>query len=349
MKIIKKKEKTQNKKNKWYISFEEREMIEKLLKEKVSIRKIAKIIWRWKSTIWDEISRYKTHASWYEACLAQKQFLRNQKRKWNKLKIENNFKMKSYIEAKLKDDWSPEQIAWRLKKFRNNPNMADYIWYVCHETIYNYIYNNKEAKKEKLYKNLRRHKTKRTKWFSRKTRKKEIIKNKVSIHNRPKKIDNRKRIWDWESDSVLFSKQKQVLNVNVERKSRIVRLELVKDKSARSSIEVQKRIVAEMEEYWIETYSYTFDNWTENVLHEELHNYWVKTYFCDPYSSYQKGSVENMNMFIRQYLPRNTNLSKLTNEDLNKIEAKLNNRPRKCLGYLSPNEYFYKETSVKIE
>ena len=138
------------------------------------------------------------------------------------------------------------------------------------------------------------------------------------------------------------------LNVNVDRKSRLLRFELVKDKTATSSIAVQKKIVYEFEEYWLDIYSFTFDNWTENFYHSELNKFWVKTYFCDVYSSWQKWTVENMNMFIRQYLPRNTDLSKLTLQDLHNIQERLNNRPRKCLKYLSPNEFFYKETWVKL-
>ena len=146
-----------------------------------------------------------------------------------------------------------------------------------------------------------------------------------------------------------ISKQKPVLNVNIERRSRLTRFELVKDKSALSSIAVQKNIVYEMEELGVDIYSFTFDNGTENVFHTQLNKFGVKTYFCDAYSSWQKGAVENMNMFIRQYLPSKTDVSTLTLQHIHIIQEKLNNRPRKCLGYLTPNEFFYKETGVKIE
>jgi IS30 family transposase len=126
--------------------------------------------------------------------------------------------------------------------------------------------------------------------------------------------------------------------------SRLARFELVKDKTALSSISVQKNIVYEMEEIGVAIHSFTFDNGGENALHQELHDFGVKTYFCDPYCSYQKGAIENLNMFIRQYLPRSTDVSKLTSHDIYIIQEKLNNRPRKCLGYLTPNEFFYKKT-----
>ena len=125
-------------------------------------------------------------------------------------------------------------------------------------------------------------------------------------------------------------------------------LGIVNDKSTISSIEVQKKIVYEFEEYWLDIFSFTFDNWLENVNHTQLHKYWINTYFCDTYSSWQKWTVENMNSLIRQYLPRNIDLLKLTLKDLQNIQEKINNRPRKCLNYLSANEFFYKETWVDI-
>ena len=346
MKNIMNNEKSSNTKK--YLSFEERKMIEKMYNEWLSLRKMESIIWRWKSTIWDEIKNNSTFYDWYKAELAHKKFLQNQLKKRNKDKIETNSKLQEYIISKLKEDWSPEEISWRLKKFHNDKDLDNYIWYVCFETIYKFIYS-KNWIKLWLPKLLRRHKPKRTKWYSRKSRSiSDVIKNRVSIHSRPKVINARKRIGDFESDSVIFSNQKQVLNVNVDRKSRLLRFELVKDKTAISSIAVQKKIVYEFEEYWLDIYSFTYDNWTENIYHSELHLFWVKTYFCDTYSSWQKWTVENMNMFIRQYLPRNTDLSQLTLQDLQNIQEKLNNRPRKCLDYLSPNEFFYKETWVKL-
>jgi len=338
-------EKTSNRKK--YLNFEDRKLIEKMIKEGLSLRKIWAVLWRWKSTIWDEIKNNSTLYEWYKAELAHRKFLRNQLLKRNKDKIETNPKLQEYIISSLKDDWSPEEISWRIREFHNDKDLDNYIWYVCFETIYKFIYS-KNWLKLWLPKLLRRHKAKRTKWHSRKSKSSEIIKNKVSIHDRPEVINKRKRIGDFESDSVIFSKQTQVLNVNVDRRCRLVRFDLVKDKTAISSIAVQKRIIYEFEEYWLDVFSFTYDNWTENVYHTELHQFWVKTYFCDTYSSRQKWTVENMNMFIRQYLPRNIDLSTLTEQDLYNIQEKLNNRPRKCLNYLSPNEFFYKETWVKL-
>lgn len=339
-------EKEKKEKRNWYITFEERKMIDKMLKEWISWRDIAKILSRWKTSVYNEIKNNSTSSSWYNYQLAHKLFMRKQANKWNISKINTNSKLKEYIIEQLNEDWSPEEIMWRLKLFHNDKYFDSYIWLVCHETIYNFIYS-KQWIKLWLPRLLRRHKPKRTKIYSRKPRWVNVIKDRISIHERENIIEKRIRIWDFESDSVIFSKQKQVLNTNICRVSRLARFELVKDKSALSSIRVQKNIAYEMEELWVELHSFTFDNWLENVYHTELRDMWIKTYFCDTYCSYQKWSIENLNLLIRQYLPRNIDLSNLTSNDIYIIQERLNNRPRKCLWYLTPNEFFYKKTWVR--
>lgn len=265
MEIIK--ENIKKKNHKWYFTFHEREIIEKMKRQHVSNRKIWKILWRWKSSISDEINRYKTQASWYEATLAELQFQRNQKNKWNKKKIDNNKKTKNYILEKLEEDRSPEEISWRIKLFHNDPDMNDYIPYVCHETIYSYLYA-QENKHLKLYSKLRRHRPKRIKhWTRKKNTVDVIIKDRTPISERENIIEKKERVGDFESDSVVFPGQKPVLNTNICRVSRLARIELVKDKSAPSSIAVQKNIVYEMDEIWVNIYSFTFDNGGENAKH----------------------------------------------------------------------------------
>lgn len=148
---------------------------------------------------------------------------------------------------------------------------SDYIPYVCHESIYAYIYD-PERKKEKLFKFLRRHKPKRVKHGTRKKKTVDtIIKGRVPLSARDKVVEKKIRVGDFESDSVIFPGQRQVLNTNICRVSRLARLELVKDKTAKSSIVVQKSIIFEMEELGVPVYTYTFDNGGENALHQELH------------------------------------------------------------------------------
>ena len=158
MKNIINNEKSSNRKK--YLNFEERKMIEKMIKEWLKWRSIAWVLWRWKTTIYDEIKNNSTFYDWYKAELAHKKFLRNQLLKRNKNKIETNPKLYEYIINQLKEDWSPEEISWRLKQFNNDKDLDNYIWYVCFETIYKFIYSKNwlyEIISLKLFLNYSRH------------------------------------------------------------------------------------------------------------------------------------------------------------------------------------------------
>ena len=185
------------------ITYKEREMIEKLIKSMwgVKYRAIWRAMWIWYTTIRYEITEH-SGILWYNADRAQWIYERKQKNKWNVLKIEKWGKLEKYIIKMLKKWWSPENISWRLKNIKEELNLA---WkYVCHETIYAYIYS-EENRKEKYWKHLRRHKRNRYKHWTRKSRKGWTIKNMVSISQRTDIVNNRQRVWDWETDSVQFS------------------------------------------------------------------------------------------------------------------------------------------------
>lgn len=258
-------------------------------------------------------------------------------RKTNVRLLDNNPYLKRHVIQSIRDDQlSPEQIAGRLK---TQPPPALKGITVSHESIYQWIY----AEQKWLYKYLRRKKRpKRQKWHSRKTRIKISIPERISIHERPRVIDEKTRVGDWESDSMKFTKQKTALSVQYERKSMLVRIAKVsnlgKDETYRAIVES----VDSLPKYiW---QSITFDNGGEAARHVELRkDYNISTYFCDSYKSWQKGGVENVNGLIRQYLPRKTNLAMITQDDIHMIQEKLNNRPRKALNYLTPNEFIQRE------
>jgi IS30 family transposase len=210
---------------------------------------------------------------------------------------------------------------------------------ISHESIYHYIYH-KDGRFEGLYTYLRQGKNKRQKRHTRKTCKTRIP-ERISIHARPKVVETRERYGDWESDSVIFSKQKTALSVQSERKSKLIRMHKVANKTADETLNALVKTAESVPRDMFHTM--TFDNGTEGVKHTEMKRiYDVETYFCDPFASWQKGGVENANKLIRQYLPRNTDLSKLSDRDIYDIQEKLNNRPRKCLNYQSPNEVINK-------
>lgn len=314
-----------------HLTYYDRKIIEKLLKQKLSYRAIGRAMGRSHTTIGDEI-KLNSGQLGYSADRAQQYHEKRQLRKGNKKKLDINYKLLEYVIEQLKEDWSPEEISGRLKKFPNKD-----IGYVCHETIYEYIYSI-EGIRLKLYLLLRRYKPKRTKWHSRKKRSINIP-ERTSIHARSDEINERAEFGHWETDSMIFSQQKGILSVQVERKSRLVRIHKCPNKT---SIETLEAIIRTIDSVPLKYFlSLTFDNGSENVKHIEIRdNFDIETYFCDPYCSWQKGLVENTNMFIRQYLPKNAPIDSIADERIYEIQERLNNRPRKCLGYMTPNEYF---------
>lgn len=328
------------------ITFYERQNIEYLLKCRLKVTKIANLLHRDHSVISREISRntglYPIYFP-YSAVVAQKATDRRA-RITNSRKLVKDSELKNYVVRRLKDDWSPEQIAGRLKKHPPSKLSGKYI---SDEAIYDYIYD-KNSDGQYLWQYLRKAHYIRQKQHGRKPQRVNIP-EKVSIHERPAIVDQRKRIGDFESDLMVFSQQRPAVSVQYERKSQLVRINIVSDHSATENKEVLMKTIESLPNNLVKTI--TFDNGGENVKHTEIRDdFNVETYFCDTYASWQKGGVENINGLLRQYLPRKTNLANVTNEDIAEIEQKLNDRPRKSNNYLTPNEvleeYIEKSTLV---
>lgn len=310
------------------LTFYDRQRLEYWLRTKQSLRAIAKIIRRDHSVLIRELKRNSNNSrKRYRADIAQRSF-EKRRHKQHKGKLDKFPELKEYVLNGLINEWSPDVIAGKLKTSGEKLTIS-------HESIYHYIYN-KEGKHEKWYQYLRQAQPKRHKLHSRKKCKLSIPERK-SIHCRPEYIKERKRYGDWESDSVIFSKQKTILSVQSERKSKLIRMHKAMDKTAEETINALIMTIESLPSEMFKTV--TFDNGGENAKHTDIKKeYDVETYFCDPFASWQKGGVENANKLIRYYLPRNTDLSKLTDRDIYDIQEKLNNRPRKCLNYKSPNE-----------
>lgn len=310
----------------------DRQKFEYLLRTKQSMRAIAKVMKRDHSVLVRELKRNGSgDRKKYRADTAQRLF-EKRVHKQHRGKLDKHPELKEYVAEGLKKEWSPDVIAGKLK-------MSELDQTISHESIYHYIYH-KEGRYEGWYKYLRQGKSKRQKRHTRKNGKLRIP-ERISIHERPPYIDERKRYGDWESDSVIFSKQKAILSVQSERKSKLIRMHKAPNKTAE---ETANALVKTAESLPKELFlTVTFDNGTEGAQHANIKKeYGVDTYFCDPFSSWQKGGVENANKLIRQYLPRSTDLNALSDKDIHDIQEKLNNRPRKCLGYLSPNEIIHK-------
>lgn len=315
------------------ITYYERERIEVYLRMKKKKIWIARKLGRDYSVIKREIKRNSGEHTPYWAKEAQ-HYCERRKKVTNIRKLEKwqNEALRVYVEKKLREGWSPEQISGKLKE--NPPDTLKHCKdiTISYESIYNWIYNG-EGRYFGLYKNLRRKQKQRIRRFSRKQNKKKImIPNRVSVHERPQNDE----FGHWETDSVIFS-GKSILSVQFEKKSKLCRIHKCDDKSAKKSEEAVWDSIESTGGYLWK--SITRDNGSENVLHESTD---TPSYFCDTYASWQKGGVENLNGLIREYFPKRSNINTVNESEVYAIQEKLNDRPRKSLNYLTPNEFFEK-------
>lgn len=321
------------------ITFYERQIIEVRIRGKWGIRKIARYLNRPHSTISREIDRNSRSDGKYFALYAQNK-AESRRCKTNKRILNENVYLRRYVILSIRDDHlSPEQVSGRLA-VAPPPELVGVT--ISHESIYQWIYTEQWW----LYKYLRRKKRpKRQKRYSRKTRLKHTIPQRISIHERPQIVEKKIRVGDWESDSMKFTKQKTALSVQYERKSMLVRIHKVANLGKDETYHALTQSIDSLPQYVWNTI--TFDNGGEAARHAELrYDYHIGTFFCDSYKSWQKGGVENINGLIRQYLPRKTNMDTITNEQIYAIQEKLNNRPRKNLNFVTPNEFIQREIAA---
>lgn len=232
------------------------------------------------------------------------------------------------IELLTEEQWSPKQISGRLKTKGQ---------YISHETIYAMIRADETGK---LAQNCC-HKMKYTKKASGKHETKATnIKNRVSIHQRPKEADGN-RFGDWEMDLIVDKEQNAILTI-VERSSDRFLMEKLKyGKQAMQLAKVVWKLLLPYKGKGLKTI--TTDNGSEFAAHEWISKkLGVPVYFTDSYSSWQKGNIENTNKLIRQYIPKGTDISTITDKRIAMIQAKINRRPREKLNFLTPNETFFK-------
>ena len=301
----------------------ERVRIYEGLKQGWSLSMIAQGIGRDKSTVSREIRRNSDHIGYLYPRDAQKMTVDRKARHGSK--IERNSNLREYVMKMLRLDWSPSLIAGCWNK--EHPDQT-----ICTEAIYQYIYKPKHKKLE-LWKLLNKRKKKRG--LIRKTRSKEKIQNRVSIHSRPEAINARQEFGHYEGD-LFFNKGSMSANVLVAQERVSRRVVLIKQDSKQSTptISALKKAIGSHAK------SCTFDNGLEFAEHLVLA---ILTFFCDAYSPWQKGSVENVIKLVREHIPFDTNPDDVTQELLNNVADKLNNRPRKILGFLTPNEVFEME------
>ena len=229
------------------------------------------------------------------------------------------------VDQLLREDWSPEQVSAWL----DNSGLQS----VSPEWIYQHILADKQ-RGGTLYKHLRCQKKRKKRYGSPDSR--GQLKNRVSIDDRPPIVDRRERIGDWEIDTVIGRQGGSVLVTAVERKTRYSVIALSKDKSAQN---VKCALVEALEPFSDALKTMTYDNGKEFALHEDIaKQLGANGYFAHPYHSWERGCNENTNGLLRQYVPKGSSFDGLTDEDVRVMMDKLNDRPRKCLKFKTPNQ-----------
>lgn len=313
----------------------ERDLIAIWCSQELSVREIAHRLKRNPSTISRELKRNRWGNN-YVAIHAQAVANKRSQLARKRHSLKNSLVYK-YTLKKLRAGWSPEQISGRLKlKKPNNP-----YWHICHETIYQFIYHQNNKTKQ-LWEYLPRKQKKRRKQTGRSVHRSRIP-DRVSIYQRPKEVDNRQVFGHWEGDSVEGKAHRGGIHTQVERKTRYFLAHLVVDLTADQTVKAQSNMFRKLPKQAKK--STTVDNGKEFTNHRQFD---LPVHFADPYSSWQRGSNEYHNGLLRRYLPKGTDLSTISQPELDDIIEEINSKPRKCLGFKTPKEAFREELSVAI-
>lgn len=308
----------------------ERDRIDALLDRGHKQKEVAKIIDRDESTISREIKRNKRKRGKknkrqrkYEASLAGlKSYTRRKYAKYQGKKINEDDKLRESIINGLGRGWSPDEISGRMKKQRK-------LFYASKTAIYEWLYSVWGQRYCRLLFS-RRYNPKRRKI---KKTKKNLISNRKGIELRPLGATNKTRYGHYEGDTIVSGKKtgsKEALAVAYERKAKYV--DIKKIKALKPAL--MNSALTEITDSLL-VKSITLDNGIENQDYEQLG---IPTFFCDPYSSWQKGGVENINRLIRRYVPKGSDIADYSDEYISQIVELLNNKPRKSLGYKTPME-----------
>lgn len=315
------------------LTYKERVIIETLLSEKRSRSFISQQLKRSRSTITRELKKWIVRPTdIYKADLAHWSAEDDYLNKRNLDKISTHSSLRIYVYRGLLRGWSPEQIAGRIKEeYPGNSIMT-----ISYEAIYMYIYRHRQASlNKKLIALLHYSKLIRRKYKGSKNRIR--IKDAVSIDDRPAHIELRKEVGHWEGDLIIGPKQASAIGTLVERKTRYTHIIKLKDRKSETVTTSFKKPLNKMNVLFRKTM--TYDNGMEMANHKWFtKKTGMNVYFAHPYSSWERGTNENTNGLIRRYLPKQTDFNLVSEIELKNIEDKLNNRPRKVLGFKTPLE-----------
>lgn len=311
------------------LSFAEREEISVGLSSGKKIADIARELGRNASTLYREVNRNNAQINSVEYRANRAQIRADERKKaCHERKRLANPIIQKYVVKKLKEEWTPELIAGKLPfdkvGLRTN-----------HESIYLWIYKDRRD----LIKYLPRAHRIRQKRSSIKNKRCIRVPDRTMIEHRDPHVESRKEAGHWETDTAVSRQSKAAITATVERTSRYLIAKKIKGKTA---VDMHKAVVNSLKKLPQKLRkTITYDNGTENAMHK-LTDLILKTkaYFCNPYHSWEKGSIENRIGMIRRYFPKKTDWSLITQRQLDKVVKKINTRPMKCLGFKTPEEVF---------
>ncbi len=324
-----------------HLTQEDRDRIQSLLDKQVKPAEIARIIGRDKSTVGREITRNKrkrgeipvTNKQQYQATGADhKAYTRRKYAKYQGKKIQEHDDLRAYVIAGLKKHWNPDEISGAMKK-------TEQPFYASKTAIYEWLYSAwGQAYCPYLY-------TRRSHPKPRKPKAKRVmIPDRVSITERPQAATDRTTYGHHEGDTMVSGKQtgsKAALAVDVERKARFISARTLSNLKPQtfnaSMLSIQNELT--------QIISRTYDNGIENREHASLG---IDSYFCDPYSSWQKGGVENANKMLRRYFPKGMDLGTVSEHQLQRVVRIINDKPRKSLDYESALQIMEKEGLLRV-
>ena len=316
-----------------HIKKAERLEIAILLEKNYKIREIARVLKRSPSTISEEISKNSVNGIYNPHKANHKAYVRRKYSKYQGMKVVGDNQLRVYVEEKLKEDWSPEEIAGRLK------NIDRDIKYASYQAIYKFVYSvyGRTLEQYLRYKGKKRKRGKRVKVVQ--------LKNRTFIDKRPEITNKKGRFGDWEGDLIVSGKSgKGVLIVLYERKAMYTIIKRILSRNCN----IINQYIKEMVGGFICFNSLTIDNDISFRKHEQLSELLgAPIFFSHPYSAWEKGGVENINKLIRQYIPKGSDISKYSDDYIREIEIKLNNRPRKSLRYKTPLEVMLENNQFK--
>ena len=325
-----------------HLSYVERLSIDEGRRCGLSIRAIARRLDRAPSTVSRDIRRLEPWQSCYDAPPAFFNALRRRSQsRCGRRKLVTGSPLFEHVAGQLRAGWSPLQIAGRLRRMdpATSPG-PDKLGTVCHESIYTALYAlpRGELRKE-LLAALRQGRQNRRPRSRGTDRRQGFVTDDIRIAERPEEVAARLIPGHWEGDLIKGAANRSAVGTLVERTSRLVLLARMDALDADTTRCAFERSFENVPEPFRKTL--TYDRGTEMARHAQLtENTGIKVYFADPYSPWQRASNENANGLIRQYLPKGTDLSGHSQDELNEIAERLNNRPRKVLDFETPNEVF---------